>query len=60
MIEMGVRHQHQIDGRQIAQRAGRAAATASDKEPAREVRIDRHALAADLNEEAGMSDERHP
>src|SRR5580698_8080450 len=48
-----------IDGRQIPHAQPRTPQPFQYEEPAREVRVDHHALPADLHEEAGVSDERH-
>ena len=60
MIEVRMRHQHQIDSRQIAHSNPGTPQPLQHKQPAREVRIDHHALPADLHEEAGMANERDP
>jgi hypothetical protein len=57
MIEMGVRHEHQIDGRKIAHLQPWAPQALQHKKPAREVRVNHRALAANLNQEAGVTDE---
>ena len=58
MIEVRMRHQHQIDGRQISHPKSGTPQPLQHKEPAREVRIEHHALPAHLHQEAGMSNER--
>ena len=60
MIKMRVRDQNQIDGRQIAHPNSGTAQALQNKQPAREVGIDHHALPADLHEKAGVTDEGHP
>src|ERR1039458_404623 len=57
MIEVGMGHQHHVDGRQIGDSESGTAQAFQDEQPAREVRIDDDALSANLHEEAGMPDE---
>ena len=57
VVEVRVRNQHRIDGRQIAQPQPGPPQPLEHEDPAREVRVDQNVLAADLEEEAGMSDE---
>ena len=57
VIEMGMRNQHRIDRRQIAQPQPRPAQSLQNENPAREVGVDKNVLAANLEEETGMSDE---
>ena len=57
MVEVRVRHQHGIDGRQVAQPQAGTTQPLEDEEPACKIGIDDDVLAADLQEEAGVSDE---
>src|ERR1700688_583088 len=57
MIEMRVRYQHQVDGRQVAHSKPGTPQPLQHKQPAREVRIDYHALPTDLHKKAGVPDE---
>jgi len=57
MIKMCMRYQHEIDRRKIDNAEARTPQPLQNKQPPREVGIDNHASAADLHEEAGMSDE---
>src|SRR6266567_6578336 len=57
MIEMGMRHQHQIDGRQIGYAQPRTTKTFQHKQPACEVGIDYDTLSTNLHEKAGVTDE---
>ena len=57
VIEVSMRHQDNIHRRQVAQIQSRLSQALEDKEPARKVRIDDDILSADLQEEAGVSDE---
>lgn len=57
MIEMGMRDEHDIHRRQVAQMESRMAEALQHKEPAREVRIDYNVHSADLQKEAGVADE---
>ena len=59
MIEVGMRNQHRIDGRQIAHTQSRTPQSLQDEDPAREVGVNQNVLAADLQEKTGVSDERH-
>src|SRR5579859_6036476 len=59
MIEVRVRNQYQIDGRKVGDAKAGTAQALEHKEPAREIRIDHYALAADLHEETGMANECH-
>src|SRR5258706_6127581 len=60
VIEVGVRHQHQIDSRQIPYSQPRTPQPLQHEKPASEVGIDHHALPGHLHEETGMPDERNP
>src|SRR6202034_752660 len=57
MIEVSMRNQHYVDGREIGDAQAWTAEALQHEEPAREVRIDDYAPAANLYEEAGMADE---
>jgi len=57
MIEVRMRHQHQIDRRQVAHPNSRTPQPLQHKQPARKVRIDHHTLPAHLHKKAGMADE---
>ena len=59
VIEVGVRHQHRIDRRQVAHSHSRTTQPLQHEDPAGEVRVDQDVLAADLQKEAGVSDECH-
>ena len=60
VIEVSVGDQNQINRRQIPQLHSRLAQALQDEQPARKVGIDEDILAADLQKEAGMTDESHP
>jgi hypothetical protein len=57
VIEMRVRNQHQINGWKIGNADSGPAQALEHKQPARKIGIDDHALSAQLNKKAGMSDE---
>src|SRR5580658_5638502 len=57
VIEVGVRNQHEIDGRQIGDAQAWTAQAFQDEKPAREIGVDHDALPADLHEETGVADE---
>ena len=57
VIEVRVRYQDEIHRRQVAQVQSRLPQALQNEEPAREVGIDDDVLSADLQEEAGVSDE---
>ena len=57
VIEVSMRDQHEINGRQIADPQPRPAQAFQDKKPAGEVRIDQDISSADLNKEGGVADE---
>ena len=57
MIEVSMRNQHYVDGREIGDAQAWTAQALQHEEPAREVRIDDYAPAANLYEEAGVADE---
>ena len=59
MIEVRVRHQHRIDGWQIAHTNAGTPQSLQHKQPAGKVGIDHHALPADLKKKTGMPDERN-
>ena len=59
VIEVRVRHQHDIHRRQVAQIQSRLTQALENEEPAREVGIDDDVLSANLQKEAGVPDERH-
>ena len=54
---MRVRHQDNIHRRQVAQIQSRLTQSFEQEEPAREIWIDDDVLSANLQEEAGVSDE---
>ena len=54
---MGMGHQHQVNGRQIADFEARLPQTLEDEEPARKVGIDDNILAAHLEKKTRMTDE---
>src|SRR5579864_5295582 len=60
VIEMRMRHQHQVDGRKVVNAQPGFAYPLQKKEPAREVRVDGDVLPAHLHKERGMADERDP
>ena len=57
MIEVRVRHEHEVHGRQVAQVQSRLTQALQNKQPAREVGIDDDVQSANLQKEAGVSDE---
>ncbi len=57
MIEVSVRDEHRIDRRQVAKPESGPAEPLENKNPAGKVGIDQQVLAADLEKEAGMTDE---
>jgi len=57
VIEVSVRYQDNIHRREVAQIQSRLSQALEDEQPARKVRIDDDVLSADLQEEAGVSDE---
>ena len=59
MIEVGVRNQHHIDGRQISDSQAGPPQALQHKKPARKVGIDDNALPAHLQKETGVADESH-
>src|SRR5579862_2315377 len=59
MIKMSVRNQNQVDRRQIADSNSRPPQTLQYEQPVRKIRVDDHALSADLQKETGMPDEGH-
>ena len=58
MIKMGMRDQHQVDGRKVSELHSRLAQTLQHKQPAREIGIDDDVLAAHLDEKAGVPNKR--
>src|SRR5580658_2989800 len=59
MIEVGMRHQHQINGWQVPHSKSGTPQALEHEKPAREVRVNHHALPAQLHKETGMPDESH-
>ena len=57
VIEVRVRHQYNIHGRQVAQVQSRLTQAFQNEQPAREVGIDNDVLSANLQKKAGMSNE---
>lgn len=57
---MRVRHQHQVDWREIPDLHARLTQSLQQEQPWREVRIEQNILSAHLYEETGMADEREP
>ena len=57
VIKVRVRHQDKIHRRQVAQVQSRLTQALEDEQPAREVGIDDDVLSANLQKEAGVSDE---
>lgn len=57
VVEVSVRNQHRVDGRQVAQPQAGAAKPLKHEDPAGKVRVNQDVLPANLQEEAGMSDE---
>jgi len=55
---MRMRNQDYVDGRQIAHVESGLPDSFQKKEPAREVGVNDHALSADLEEKAGVTDKR--
>ena len=60
MIEMRVRHQDHIHGRKILHVHARIPQPFQKKQPRGKIRIDDNALPANLQNKAGMPDERDP
>ena len=59
MIEVRMRYQHDVDGRQVAEAQARPAQALQHEDPAGKIWVDQDILPADLEKEAGMSDEGH-
>jgi len=59
VIEMRVRNQHHVDGRQVANTESGSADAFQQKQPTREVWIDQNALPAHLHEKRSVADEGH-
>jgi hypothetical protein len=59
VIEVRVRDQDKIDGRQIAHPQAGAAQPFKHEKPARKIGIDEHAASANLHEKTGMTDKRN-
>src|ERR1700736_2826372 len=57
VIKVRVRHQNKVHRRQVAQVQSRLTQALEDEQPAREVGIDDDVLSANLQKEAGVSDE---
>ena len=57
VIEVRVGYQHEVHWRQVAQVQSGSTQALKNEEPAREVGIDDYVLSADLQEEAGVSNE---
>jgi hypothetical protein len=55
MVEVGMRNQHQVDGRKVAQLYSGLSQTLQHKQPAGKIGIDDDVLSTDLDEEAGMA-----
>ena len=58
MIEVGVRNQNKVDGREVRDAEARTTKPLQYKQPPRKIGIDHYALSPNLYEEAGMADER--
>jgi hypothetical protein len=58
VIEMGVREQDQIDGRQVLDFESGSANAFQQKKPVRKIRIDQHIQVGKLDQERGMADPR--
>ena len=59
VVEVGMSHQHQVNGRQIADFQARLPQTLEDEEPACKVGVDDNILAAHLEKKTRMTDESH-
>ena len=57
MIEVRVRYEDEVHGRQVVQVQSRLAQALQNEQPAREVGVDDDVLSANLQKEAGVSDE---
>ena len=57
VVKVGMRDQHQVDRRKVAQSHSRLPQPFQHKQPARKIGIDNDVLAADLDEKAGVADE---
>src|ERR1700680_1510629 len=57
MVKVGMRNQHQVNGRKVAKLISRLEQALWQKQPARKMGIDSDILAADLSEKAGVADE---
>lgn len=60
MIEVRMRDQHVIHGRQVAELHAGPAQALENEEPASEIGINDEVAAADLHKESGMADESEP
>src|SRR6266496_1114707 len=60
MVEMGVRDQNQINGREIVDLHSRLPQSLKYKKPARKIWINEDIFSADLHEKAGMPDKCDP
>ena len=60
MMKVGMRDQHQVNGGRSPQLDPRFAQPLQHKQPAGKIRIDDNILPANLDEKAGMADERYP
>ncbi len=56
MVEVGMRHQHQIDGRQVVNLDAGMFDALDHLQPLGPVRVDQHAVLRRLHEKGGMSD----
>jgi hypothetical protein len=57
VVEMRVRYQNQIDGRQVTKIDSRLPQPLEHEEPTGEIGIDHYVLPCDLQEETGMANE---
>lgn len=57
VVKVGVGHQHNVNGRQIAKLHTRLPQSLQNEEPARKIWIDNHVLPTDLDKKAGVSNE---
>ena len=59
VVEVGVGHQHQVNGGQVAHSQTGLPQPLEDEEPAREIGVDDNILAAHLEKKTRMTDESH-
>jgi hypothetical protein len=59
VVKVSVRDQNQVNGREISKLDSRLAQPLQDKQPAGKIGVDHDILPANLEEKAGMTDERY-